>query len=89
MSKKSVVARNNKRIKLEKKYREKRIQLKKDGKWDELQSLPRNASPTRIKNRCFITGRGRGFLRAFGLSRISFREHARNGNIPGIRKSSW
>lgn len=89
MAKKSVVARNEKRIKLNEKYAEKRAQLKAEGAWEELQKLPRNSSPVRIKNRCGITGRSRGFLRAFGLSRIKFRELANEGKIPGIKKSSW
>lgn len=89
MAKKSVIARNEKRERLVEKYAEKRAQLKADGDYEGLQKLPRNASPVRLKNRCSITGRGRGYLRAFGLSRIKFRELANEGKIPGIRKSSW
>ena len=89
MARKSLVARNEKRIRLVKKYEAKRKQLKKEGKWDELQKLPRNSSPVRLRNRCFITGRAQGYLRDFGISRICLREQANRGNIPGIRKSSW
>ena len=89
MAKKSVIARNEKRIRLAQKYAAKRKQLKQAGDFIGLQKLPRNASPVRIRNRCFVTGRGRGYLRAFGVSRIVFREQARKGNLPGVRKSSW
>jgi small subunit ribosomal protein S14 len=89
MAKKSVVARNNKRIRLSKKYAEKRAALKASGDYEALQSLPRNASPVRIKNRCFLSGRGKGYMRDFGLSRIAFRELANEGKIPGVKKSSW
>jgi small subunit ribosomal protein S14 len=89
MAKKSVVARNQKRIRLSEKYAAKRAELKAAGDWDALQKLPKNASPVRIKNRCVATGRSHGYLRDFGLSRIKFRELANKGLIPGIRKSSW
>lgn len=89
MAKKSVLARNNKRIKLVNKYAAKRAALKAAGDIAGLQKLPKNSSPTRLKNRCNITGRGRGYLRDFGLSRIKFRELASVGEIPGVRKSSW
>lgn len=89
MAKKSVLARNQKRERLAKKYAEKRTLLKAEGNWEELQKLPRNSSPIRIKNRCSITGRAHGYMRAFGLSRIKFRELANEGKIPGIKKSSW
>jgi len=89
MAKKSVVARNEKRIKLAEKYAEKRAALRAAGDYEGLQKLPRNASPVRIKNRCSMTGRARGYLRAFGLSRIKFRELANEGKIPGIKKASW
>ena len=89
MAKASQLARNLKRIKLVEKYAEKRAALKAAGDWDGLQKLPRNSSPVRIKNRCAITGRGRAYLRAFGLSRITFRELAREGKIPGVKKASW
>ncbi len=67
----------------------KRQALKEAGDWEALQKLPRNSSPVRIKNRCAVTGRGRGYMRYFGLSRIQFREMARRGEIPGVKKSSW
>lgn len=89
MAKKSVLARNNKRIKMVAKYAAKRAALKAAGDVAGLQKLPKNSSPTRLKNRCGITGRGRGYLRDFGLSRIKFRELASVGEIPGVRKSSW
>lgn len=89
MAKTSQLARNAKRIKLVEKYAAKRAELKAAGDYEGLQKLPRNSSATRIKNRCAITGRGRGYLRAFGLSRIQFRELAREGKIPGVKKSSW
>lgn len=89
MAKKSVIARNEKRAKLIAKYAEKRAQLKAEGNWEALQNIPKNASPVRYKNRCGVTGRSKGYLRDFGLSRIKFRELANEGKIPGVRKSSW
>ena len=89
MARKSLIARNEKRIKLAAKYAQKRVMLKESGDWEGLQKLPRNASPVRIRNRCFITGRSRGYLRSFNMSRISLREQAAKGYIPGLRKSSW
>ena len=89
MAKKSVIARNEKRKKLIAQYAEKRAQLKAEGNVEALQKLPRNSSPTRYKNRCNITGRSKGYLRDFGLSRIKMRELANEGKIPGVRKSSW
>ena len=89
MAKTSQLARNAKRIKLAEKYAEKRAALKAAGDYEGLQKLPRNSSPVRIKNRCAISGRQRGFMRAFGVSRIVFRELARDGKIPGVKKASW
>ncbi|OGG67691.1 30S ribosomal protein S14 [Candidatus Kaiserbacteria bacterium RIFCSPHIGHO2_12_FULL_56_13] len=89
MAKKSQWARLAKREKLVKKYALKRAALKRAGDWDALQKLPRNSSPVRIKNRCAVTGRSRGYMRAFGLSRITFRTLAREGKIPGVKKASW
>lgn len=89
MAKTSQLARNAKRAKLAEKYAAKRAALKAAGDYEGLQKLPRNSSPTRIKNRCAISGRGRGYMRAFGLSRIQFRELAREGKIPGVKKASW
>ena len=88
-SRKSLISRNEKRRRLVEKYSAKRKELKEKGDWEALQKLPRNSSPTRIRNRCFITGRSRGYFRAFGMSRICLREQINKGNIPGIKKSSW
>jgi small subunit ribosomal protein S14 len=89
MAKKSSLARDVKRRKLHAKYAERRAELKRLGDQEGLAKLPRNSSPTRLKNRCSETGRPRAYMRTFGLSRISFREHASKGEIPGITKSSW
>ncbi|HEX9950324.1 MAG TPA: 30S ribosomal protein S14 [Rubricoccaceae bacterium] len=89
MAKKSLIARETKRRKVVEQYAERRAQLKKEGNYEELQKLPRNASPVRLHNRCSLTGRPRGYIRKFGLSRNMFRELALDGKIPGIRKSSW
>ncbi len=89
MAKKSVLARDVKREKMYQKYAAKRAELKAAGDLEGLANLPRNSSPTRRKNRCSETGRGRGYMRQFGLSRIAFREHASKGEIPGVTKSSW
>lgn len=89
MAKASIVARDAKRIKMIEKYAAKRAELKKLGDQEGLAKLPRNSSPTRRTNRCVETGRPRGFMRQFGLSRISFREHASKGEIPGVTKGSW
>jgi small subunit ribosomal protein S14 len=101
MPKTSAIERNKKRIKLSDKYKAKRAELKailaNPATSDEefysaqkkLQKLPRNSSPTRIRNRCSMSGRPRGFIGKFGVSRIQFRELALNGKIPGVIKSSW
>ncbi len=89
MAKKSSVARDLKRQKMIKQYEAKRKELKAMGDLEGLHKLPRNSSPTRWKNRCLETGRPRAYMRQFGLSRISFREHASKGEIPGVTKSSW
>lgn len=89
MAKKSIVARDLKRAKMIEKYAAKRAELKAAGDDEGLQKLPRNSSPTRHKNRCAETARPRAYIRKFGLSRISFREHASKGEIPGIKKASW
>lgn len=89
MAKKSIIARDLKRQNMYVKYAAKRAELKKLGDSEGLHNLPRNSSPTRRKNRCLETGRPRGYMRTFGLSRISFREHAVKGEIPGVTKSSW
>ncbi len=89
MAKKAIVLRDQKRQKLHDKYAAKRAELKRLGDYEGLAKLPRNSSPTRLKNRCAETGRPRGYMRQFGLSRISFREHAVKGEIPGVTKASW
>lgn len=89
MARKSNIARDKKRDAMILKYAEKRAELKKLGDLDGLHLLPRNSSPTRKKNRCVETGRPRSYMRTFGLSRISFREHAVKGEIPGVTKASW
>lgn len=89
MAKESMKAREAKRKRLVEKYAAKREQLKKDGNWDELQKLPRNSSPVRGRNRCKLTGRPRGYMNTFGVSRNVFREMALFGLIPGVTKSSW
>jgi small subunit ribosomal protein S14 len=89
MAKESVKARQKKREALVARFAEKRAELKAAGDYQALDQLPRNASPVRLKNRCQITGRPRGYIRYFGLSRIMFREMALNGKIPGVTKASW
>lgn len=89
MAKKSVVARNEKRIRLAAKYAAKRAELKEAGDMIGLQKLPRNSSPSRVRSRCMVTGRGRGVYAKYGLSRNMFRLLALEGKIPGIRKASW
>lgn len=89
MAKKANIARDLKRQKMIKKYEAKRAELKAMGDQEGLHKLPRNSSPTRYNNRCIETGRSRGYMRTFGLSRISFREHASKGEIPGVTKASW
>ncbi|MDD2537881.1 MAG: 30S ribosomal protein S14 [Bacteroidales bacterium] len=89
MAKESMKAREIKRARLVAKYAEKRKALKEAGDWEGLAKLPRNASPVRLHNRCSITGRPKGYMREFGISRIQFREMASNGLIPGVRKASW
>jgi small subunit ribosomal protein S14 len=89
MAKESVKAREIKRQKMVAKYATKRKELKKAGDYLALQKLPKNASPVRLHNRCKLTGRPKGYMRQFGISRINFREMALNGLIPGITKASW
>ncbi|MFP4527555.1 MAG: 30S ribosomal protein S14 [Candidatus Kapaibacterium sp.] len=89
MARTSIIARNDKRKRLAKKYEEKRKELKAKGDWEGLQKLPRNSSPTRVVSRCSVTGRGRAVYRKFGLCRNVFRQLALEGKIPGIRKASW
>jgi small subunit ribosomal protein S14 len=89
MAKTSWIARNEKRKKTVAKFAKKRAALKEAGDYEALHKLPRNASPTRIRNRCSLTGRGKGYIGHYGVSRIKFRELALDGKIPGVKKSSW
>ncbi len=89
MAKESIKARQRKREAMVAKYAVKRAALKEAGDYAALDKLPRNASPVRLKNRCQLTGRPRGYIRYFGLSRITFRDMALNGKIPGVKKASW
>jgi len=89
MAKESVKARQRKRMAMVAQYAEKRAALKAAGDYTTLDKLPKNASPVRLKNRCQITGRPRAYMRFFGMSRISFRDMASAGKIPGVTKASW
>ncbi len=89
MAKESVKAREVKRQRLVAKYAEKRAKLKAAGDWVGLQKLPKNSSKVRLHNRCSLTGRPKGFIRQFGISRLCFREMALAGKIPGVTKASW
>jgi small subunit ribosomal protein S14 len=89
MAKESMIAREVKRARLAQKYAEKRAHLKAEGNYVALSRLPRNSNPNRQRNRCKLTGRTRGYMRQFGISRITFREMASFGLIPGIKKASW
>ena len=82
-------ARERKRAKMVEKYATKRAALKAAGDWEGLQKLPTNSSAVRLHNRCKITGRPRGYMRTFGISRVLFRDMALAGKIPGVRKASW
>lgn len=82
-------ARERKREKMVAKYAAKRAELKANGDWDALQKLPANSSKVRLHNRCQLTGRPRGYMRQFGISRVTFREMALSGLIPGVKKASW
>lgn len=89
MAKESMKARQRKREKMVAKFAEKRAALKAEGNWEALQKIPRNASPVRLRNRCKLTGRPRGYIRTFGICRNQFRQLASDGKIPGVTKSSW
>jgi small subunit ribosomal protein S14 len=89
MAKESLKAREVKRAKLVERYAEKRARLKAEGDYIGMSQLPRNSSATRLHNRCKLTGRPKGYMRQFGISRIQFREMASVGLIPGIKKASW
>jgi len=89
MARESLKARELKREKLVAKYAEKRAALKAAGDFEGLDKLPKNSSPVRLHNRCKLTGRPKGYMRRFGISRVTFREMASDGKIPGIKKASW
>ncbi|CAM4161681.1 small subunit ribosomal protein S14 [Pedobacter westerhofensis] len=89
MAKEGVKAREVKRQKLVAKYADKRAELKAAGDFEGLDKLPKNSSPVRLHNRCKLTGRPRGYMRTFGISRVTFREMALAGKIPGVTKASW
>ena len=89
MAKESMKARERKRERLIAKYADKRAALKEAGDWEALQKLPKNSSKVRAHNRCKLTGRPRGYMRNFGISRVTFREMATQGLIPGVKKASW
>ena len=89
MARESIKARQRKRERMVEKYAEKRAALKAAGDYEALDKLPRNASPVRLHNRCKLTGRPKGYMRQFGISRVTFREMALAGKIPGVRKASW
>ena len=89
MAKESIKARQRKREKMVAKFAEKRAALKAAGDWKALDELPKNSSTVRLKNRCQLTGRPRGYIRYFGISRVTFRDMALAGKIPGVKKASW
>lgn len=89
MARQSVIARERKRKRIVEKYAQKRAELKAEGDYEALDKLPRNASPVRLHNRCKLTGRPKGYMRKFGVSRVTFREMASEGKIPGVTKASW
>ncbi len=89
MAKKSIIARQTKRERLAAKFAAKREALKAEGDYTGLDKLPKNASPVRLKNRCKLSGRPKGYMRFFGINRLEFREMALYGKIPGLTKASW
>ncbi len=89
MAKSSVKARQRKRERMVAQYEAKRAELKKAGDWTALDELPKNSSKVRLKNRCQLTGRPKGYVRYFGISRVALRDMALNGKIPGLKKASW
>lgn len=89
MARKAIIARERKRERLVAKYAKLREQLKKEGDYEALDKLPKNSSKVRLHNRCKLTGRPKGYMRQFGVSRVTFRELALAGKIPGITKASW
>jgi len=89
MAKESMKARERKRERMVARYAAKRKALKEAGDWEGLQKLPKNSSAVRLHNRCQLTGRPRGYMRQFGISRVLFRKMALEGKIPGVKKASW
>ena len=89
MARKSLIARDDKRRRMNEKYKKLREELKEKGDFEALQKLPRNSSPVRLKNRCMFTGRARSYYRKFGVSRLVLREMALRGELPGVKKASW
>ena len=89
MAKESMIAREVKRAELVEKYAKKREKLKAEGDYQALSRISRNSNPNRLHNRCKLTGRPKGYMRQFGISRITFREMASNGLLPGVTKASW
>ncbi|MCA9381633.1 30S ribosomal protein S14 [Candidatus Dojkabacteria bacterium] len=89
MASKAAIAKQKRRQKLVDQYADKRARLIEEGDVEGLRKLPRNSSPTRLRNRCELTGRPRGYIRRFKMSRIALREHALKGELPGVRKISW
>lgn len=89
MAKKSITARQHKRERMVAQYAAKREELKKAGDWKALDELPKNSSSVRLKNRCQLTSRPKGYVRYFGISRVALRDMALNGKIPGLKKASW
>ena len=89
MAKESIKARDLKRRRLVEKFADRRAELKAAGDWEALDKLPRNSSAVRVRNRCKLTGRPRGYIRQFGISRVTFRDMALAGKIPGVTKASW
>jgi small subunit ribosomal protein S14 len=89
MARKAIIAREEKRRKLVEKYAAKRKALKEAGDWDALDKLPKNSCKIRLHNRCKLTGRPKGYMRKFGINRVTFRKMALEGKIPGLTKSSW
>lgn len=89
MAREAVKARERKRQRMVAKYAEKRAALKEAGDYEALDKLPKNASPVRLHNRCKLTGRPKGYMRRFGISRVAFRKLASEGKIPGVKKASW
>lgn len=89
MAKKSKIDKELKRQQIVEKFAEIRKELKEKGDYESIRKLPRDSSPTRLKNRCHVTGRPRGYLKKFKMSRIAFREFAHKGQLPGVQKASW